>query len=137
LFQEELEELGAIAAHSLAADRDWAAITRLCSRIGIAQLAPGDLVLAVEPREPRGDHMEFDSAICMAGVKRYLRPIMRSDQPGAPGYTPVDMKTFKPDPSIPVPDARLAGNFVLVVEQIPGVRWRMGVQLAVFSDPAN
>ncbi len=91
---------------------------------GAAVEMDGRLILTIRPKADCStadfDQMEFDRTVCAAGLKRFIRPCMPSDQP---------------DPTQQISGPPMAGNmgfeagWVLVEEQSPGIRFRRGVDL--------
>lgn len=74
----------------------------------------GEIVPLTRPRAEHGvpHHMDFDRRVCAAGVKRFVRPLLPSDEearpPGVPGFD---------------------SDWILVAECEPGVRERRGVSV--------
>jgi hypothetical protein len=103
---------------------DLAALEALCEFGGLVEMeGRADPVPVVRPRadflDPAWDHMEFDAAVCAAGVPAFVRPTTPSDQP-APE------RALGPPPP---PGMRFGAPWILVVEQRPGMRLRHGVEL--------
>jgi hypothetical protein len=73
-------------------------------------------------RSGRFDHMEFDQAVCAAGLKAFVRPVMPSDQPN-----PLRRVS---GPLIPLDDMRIKAGWLRVTELSPGVRMREEVTIA-------
>jgi hypothetical protein len=95
---------------------DHEALSAICSYCGLVDDRGGPVPL-VRPlgdfESPSWDQMEFDAAVCRAGIKKFIRPLSAADQPAAP-------------PS----GQSFDGPFLLVEEFEPGVRLRRGVVLA-------
>src|SRR5262245_59502185 len=76
----------------------------------------GGPVLLIFPRaewtEPDRPHEDFDRAVCLAGVKEFIRPRLPSDTCG-------------------LPDVGVLGQWMFVREIRPGVRLRTDVTLAL------
>jgi hypothetical protein len=88
----------------------------------------GEPYLVLEPRRAYDDHADFDSAVCRAGLKRFVRPRMDSDW-SCDGI-PIDPETGKPDPTITRPQIDEAmPPYTVVVEVRPGIRARRGIAI--------
>jgi hypothetical protein len=87
-----------------AAKLDAAALDKLSRPGGMVRLAGGRALPLVLPRDGDADFMDFDRAVCAAGLTHYLRPTLPDDLPaGAPASS---------------------GNAVEVREAFPGCRVR-------------
>lgn len=110
---------------------DLSALANVCRCAGTVTGTCGHEVVLVHPLRDYDSHMEFDRAVCAAGLKTFIRASMESDYPGF--GTAVDIKTMKPDPSIAIPKIEL-GDFVLVSEASTGIRTRVGIGSIYESD---
>jgi hypothetical protein len=97
---------------------------RCLARILIGQVE----VIAVEPWAACDDHMEFDRQVCQAGLKRFIRRVMKSDLPGEGEPVPLDRK-------IPILDIK-PGDWLIVFEITEKVRVKRSVRIAWLRGPA-
>jgi hypothetical protein len=105
---------------------DRVGLAMISNLVDVARDLDGEWIPVIEPLRAYDDHMEFDRAICAAGVKRFMRRTMPSDQPGY--GTPLNPQTMEPDPTIPVPDFQL-DEFLVVWELSRDIRARRGVTI--------
>jgi hypothetical protein len=110
---------------------DFAAL-EVCARcLGVIRVG-GVPVFAVEPIGLCEDQMEFDKAVCAAGLRRFIRRPMESDYPGH--GTPINPRTGESDPSIPIPDIDL-GDWLIVLEAAKGLRFKRSLRIAWLKEP--
>src|SRR4051812_19498776 len=95
---------------------DAYALTRIATPGGTSSGAYGRVPIVV-PRGDVADHMQFDRAVCAAGLKKFLRPVTPSDQPD-PARALRGGET---------PPPQFLGSHVLVEELSPGLRTRVPV----------
>ncbi len=94
-----------LAMHDVLAE-DKHALDSVCRKVAVMEV-DGEQVTWIEPLRKYDDCMEFDRAVCAAGLKRYARRGMPSDVPDRP-----DLK---------IPE-------MLIVEEIkPGIRGKCQV----------
>jgi len=74
------------------------------------------------------DYMEFDRAICEAGVREFVRPVSPGDQPN-----PSKQISGPPLPA----DCRLSCPWILVRELHPGVRARLEMDIIPLDPQRN
>ena len=120
-------ESAGIDPHTLDPDA-LIAVSRLEGILPIA----GETLLIINPNQSCMDHMDFDRAICQAGIKQFVRRRLLSDRPGQ--GTAINPRTGKPDPTISVPDVDF-GTHVVVRELANGIRTRYSIGLVISDSP--
>jgi hypothetical protein len=110
---------------------NFAALEACARCLGVIRVG-GVPVFAVEPIGPCEDQMEFDRAVCAAGLKRFIRRPMASDYPRE-GHA-INPRTGRRDPTIPVPDVDL-GDWLIVLELAEGVRCKPSIRIAWLKEP--
>jgi hypothetical protein len=117
------EERAAIVAELLGMER--LDLDRLHELSYLREFAPvvGVVHAVIEPRVAYADHSDFDREVCLAGLKRFVRPIMPSDRRNDLAIDPDsgEWDTSGDDPAI------LGSAGVLVREVQPGFRIRKGL----------
>jgi hypothetical protein len=105
---------------------DTDALNKLCKFASFI-MHEGEHIFRVVPLDGTPDNfMNFDRAVCEAGLKEFIRPPMLSDT--LPDATIMD--TNEPAPQLEVPE----GCSILVMEIQPGVRVRLVVMLSVVRE---
>jgi hypothetical protein len=121
---EEFDWIIAQHAETRPDDPDYEALDACCRPLALIRV--GDVpVPVVEPLAPCEDNMDFDRAVCAAGVKRFVRRSMPSDAPGS--GRPLD-------PTIPVPQVN-PGDWLIVLEIQEGLRVKQTIRVAWLKDP--
>jgi hypothetical protein len=91
----------------------------------------GEYLLYLVPRRPWRDHMEFDRAICEAGLKDFLRPVMASDYPNPARRRPPCLA------GVPFPEIPARINTLRIREIAAGVRAREFLTVVFPNAEAN
>jgi len=68
-----------------AADLDHDALAAICRLSGMASTEDGGAPV-VEPLDDAADFMDFDAAVCRAGLTVFIRPRMANDWPAVAGF---------------------------------------------------
>jgi hypothetical protein len=117
------ENRAAIIAELLGMERlDLDRLARLSHFVEYAPVL-GVVHAVIEPWIAYADHADFDREICLAGLKRFVRPVMPSDRRHDLAVDP-DSGAWKPSGDDP---AILEYESVLVREVEPGFRMRKGL----------
>lgn len=103
---------------------DFEALNAICCYCGLVLMdGNSEPIPLVGPlgdfESPSWDQMEFDAAVCRAGIKKFIRPLSPADQPPPP-----TTESFN-------------GPHLLVAELAPGVRYKRSVSAYLPAEAAS